>query len=147
MQVGLCRWGLCVHQRPASHVACSVSSRKPDSLWVCSTVFKWYFAKAGQYWKDLDVIGKDATQYLTNSSIFEEGDSSNMVIFDIDETLLSNITPYGQEGSHDKKLKTGDDYTADDFAPALQAIKDVYLAAYAHGMSVCTPFPLYLFVC
>lgn len=115
---------------------------------VCSTVFTWYFAETtGQYWKDLELIGKDAIAFLTNTS-FTKGDSSNMVIFDIDETLLSNITPYSEEalsqddanGSSDSDQK----HSKEKFAPALEAIKDVYLAAYAHGMSVCSPPPVLL---
>lgn len=103
---------------------------------------QWYFAEpAGQYWKDLELIGKDATAFLTNSSRFEKGDSTNMVIFDIDETLLSNITPYVEylEADEVKSPVTDANYTKNDFVPALQAIKDVYLAAYAHGMSVRLP--------
>lgn len=99
----------------------------------------------GQYWKDLELIGKDAITFLTNTN-FTKGDSTNIVIFDIDETLLSNITPYSEEVlSQNRVTGTSDSDTNDTeekFAPALQAIKDVYLAAYAHGMSVCCPPPV-----
>jgi hypothetical protein len=101
-------------------------------------VFKWYFAAtAGQYWKDLEIIGKDAIDFLTNKTMFPPGDSSNIVIFDIDETLLSNITPYDGAVEDEKRDPVTDEtYTPDDFVPALSAIKKIYLAAYAHGMSV-----------
>jgi hypothetical protein len=108
-----------------------------EAFW-CRTVFKWYFSEtAGQYWKDLELIGKDAIAFLTNSSMFKPGDASNIVIFDIDETLLSNITPYDGTLAFEKSDRVTDEsYTPDDFVPALQAIREVYLEAYAHGMSV-----------
>lgn len=154
----LCRWGFalvlclcCLNVSVGNFVlltndvlcdACLLYNRvSPHILFLCSTVFKWYFAEtAGQYWKDLDLIGKDATAFLTNTN-FTRGDSSNIVIFDIDETLLSNITPYPAGYLDDDSSSSNSDqkHREGKIAPALQAIKDVYLAAYSYGMSVRSP--------
>jgi hypothetical protein len=120
----------------------------PEHALPCSSVFKWYFAEfAGQYWKDLELISEDAVAYLTNST-FKKGDSSNIVIFDIDETLLSNITPYSEEVLQtENSTVTDESYTDADFVPALKSIKVVYLAAYSHGMSVRVTAPAVTLSC
>lgn len=55
-------------------------------------VFDWYFTPGeGQYWRDLDEIRVSAIAFLTGTEAFKKGDSQNIVVFDIDETVLSNL--------------------------------------------------------
>lgn len=55
-------------------------------------VLDWYFTPGGgQYWKDLEQVRDSALEYLTGKETFKEGDATNMVVFDIDETVLSNL--------------------------------------------------------
>jgi hypothetical protein len=102
----------------------------------CATVFNWYFSeKVGQYWADLQSAGESAIAYLTNTT-YSKGDNKNMVIFDIDETVLSNIGPMRERNFQGTDEKTQRAHTEANFAPALEAIKQVYLSAYHYGMSV-----------
>jgi hypothetical protein len=104
---------------------------------ICRGVFDWYFApSSGQYWADLQGVGKAAIEYYTTKETFKKNDPSLMLVFDIDETVLSNLKDltareYAQFA--DNKTQVHD---SEEFAPALEAIQAVYLAAFNYGMSV-----------
>eukprot|EP00892_Ulva_mutabilis_P012812 jgi/Ulvmu1/9903/UM057_0060.1 len=102
----------------------------------CKGVLDWYFSPGvGQYWKDLEHIRDSALEFLTASETFKKGDSKNMVVFDIDETVLSNLASI-QEREYvpvpDNQTRVHDMTSP---SPALDAIKDIYLKAYDYGMS------------
>lgn len=81
-------------------------------------------------------ISNEAVPYFTAQKTFKQ-DGTDMLVFDIDETTLSNVAAirangYGSGGT--SKSATGDQPQG--FAPALDAIRDIYLAAYKYGLSV-----------
>jgi hypothetical protein len=114
----------------------------------------------GQYWADLSRTSNEAIAYYTSGNTFRK-DGKDMLVFDIDETCLSNlgairnrgyITLQNSTASHPAhpdmqgNVASSDD-SSESFAPALEAIRDVYLAAYDYGLSVRALFPKPLIKC
>lgn len=106
--------------------------RVKDST-MCKDTLEQYFAEgSGQYWLDLKAAGEQAIDYYTTNQTFPANDPSQLLVFDIDETTLSNVDEFRSQGF----IRSADHEPSDDLKPAIQAILDVYNAAYAHGMSV-----------
>jgi hypothetical protein len=91
----------------------------------------------GQYWADLARISNEAIAYFTAQKTFKQ-DGTDMIVFDIDETTLSNVASIRANGysSGAASKSSASDEPQQRFAPALDAIRDVYLAAYKYGISV-----------
>lgn len=88
----------------------------------------------GQYWADLAKIANDATQYFTSKEVYPK-DGKHMLIFDIDETVLSNLDSIRGRGylPADSSNSKDDDSL---LAPALASMRDFYTAAYDYGYAV-----------
>ena len=120
-----------------------------------SCCISYYLQGQGQYWADLNKIRDEAIAYYTSKTTFKK-DGSDMLVFDIDETVLSNLGPLRArsyapqpDGVNAKPpaVRTGSaagnrtlvaGYAGDDanLSPPLGPIRDVYLAAYDYGLSV-----------
>ena len=87
----------------------------------------------------MDDAGTAALSYYQDN-YFESANATQLLVFDIDETTLSNLeynmqTGYGADGT-DEQWST---WVASAASPAIEATLKVYKAAYASGMSVRAP--------
>lgn len=57
----------------------------------CGRTFEAYFGVGGQYWADLDRALGDARHHFNDEKAFPQVNLSLVVVFDIDETALSNL--------------------------------------------------------
>lgn len=86
-------------------------------------------------------VGQEALAYYTSkSSGFAAGDPSLMLVFDIDETVLSNLgalrnKEFGLGGAVASQSQKSSS-SATDMAPAIAPMLELYRAAYRYGMSV-----------
>lgn len=92
--------------------------------------------QGGQYFADLNEAGAAALAFY-RTQYFPRANASQVLVFDIDETTLSNL-------AYDRSTGFGATETAESWdswvqaasAPAIKAVRAVYLEAYAANMSV-----------
>lgn len=91
------------------------------------------YAENGDYERDLAASVSDAKPYLTSRAAM--GGENLAVIFDIDETVLSNL-PHMKEADWGYQPKHWDRWVAEADAPAISPVRDVYRHAISLGMKV-----------
>ena len=113
-------------------VACSPLSREPANLSDLKLEIREY-ADSGAYEKDLTASVSTAESYL--SARAAKGGENLTVIFDIDETVLSNL-PHMKTADWGYQPIHWDKWVAQADATALTPVRDVYDHAISLGMKV-----------
>jgi hypothetical protein len=117
---------------PLLFVACSPLTHEPRNLSDLKAEVREY-AENGTYEKDLAASVSNSKAYLTARAA--KGGGNLTVIFDIDETVLSNL-PHMKEADWGYQPKHWDKWVAEADAPALPPVRDVYHHAISLGMKV-----------
>ncbi|MGJ8644344.1 MAG: HAD family acid phosphatase [Luteolibacter sp.] len=117
---------------PLLFVACSPVSHEPSNLSDLKAEVREY-ADSGAYETDLAASVSTAKTYLTARA--SNGDENLTVIFDIDETVLSNL-PHMKKADWGYQPDQWDKWVAKAEAPALPSVREVYHHAISLGMKV-----------
>ncbi|MGJ8632874.1 MAG: HAD family acid phosphatase [Luteolibacter sp.] len=112
--------------------ACAPFTNEPQNLSELKAEVTEY-ADSGQYMQDLATSVAGASEYLVRRS--KQGGKNLTVIFDIDETVLSNL-PHMKEADWGYQPKHWNAWVAESDAPALEPVKKVYQTAIDNGIKV-----------
>lgn len=117
---------------PSLFVACSPLTQEPRNLSDLKEEVREY-ADSGAYEKDLATSISSANGYLSERS--KKGGENLTVIFDIDETVLSNL-PHMKEADWGYQPEQWDKWVRTSKGPAIKPVRDVYHHAISLGMKV-----------
>lgn len=117
---------------PILFVACSPLTREPHNLSDLKAEVREY-AESGAYEKDMTASVSSANQYLTQRA--KKGGENLTVIFDIDETVLSNL-PHMKEADWGYQPEQWDKWVRTSKGPAIEPVRDIYLHAISLDMKV-----------
>ncbi|MEP2774735.1 MAG: HAD family acid phosphatase [Luteolibacter sp.] len=112
--------------------ACAPHTQEPRNLSDLKSEVREY-ADSGAYEKDLATSVSKANWYLTERA--RKGGDKLTVIFDIDETVISNL-PHMKEADWGYQPTQWDEWVATAKGPALSPVRDVYLHAISLGYKV-----------
>jgi len=93
------------------------------------------YAESGAYARSLAAVAAEAKAWVERRAAPPQPGGRLAIVFDLDETLLSNL-------AHMREMDFGylpelwDQWVAEGTAPAIQPVKEVYLAARARGVAV-----------
>ena len=117
---------------PLVLIACAPVSREPKNLSDLKQEIAGY-ADSAAYNEDLAASVSSAEPFLLSRS--KQGGENLAVIFDIDETVLSNI-PHMKEADWGYQPEDWDTWVAEAEAPVLAPVRDVYETALLLGYKV-----------
>ena len=112
--------------------ACAPLTNEPKNLSTHKAEVAEY-VNSGLYMKDLEASVSGASEYLIRRS--KLGGDNLTVIFDIDETVLSNL-PHMREADWGYQPKYWNVWVAEADAPALEPVKKVYQTAIENNIKV-----------
>lgn len=102
----------------------------------CVSYVEKYMMTSGQYWEDSKVTGLTILDYVKTLKL--SGDGKDAWVFDIDETLLSNIPYYQQHefGGEAFNTKTFEAWVLEMKSPALPSSLLLYNGLLARGFKI-----------
>lgn len=109
-----------------------VTVAEPPNLYLLKQELKAYIDD-GRYEADIAKVAAQAKAWIEQRA--RQGDGKLAVVFDIDETLISNLP-------HMRKMDFGyvpplwDQWVADAEGPAIESVREVYRTAREHGVAV-----------
>lgn len=113
-------------------VSCAVSESGPPNLSLAKQEVATY-ADSGEYRADLGVVAGRAARWIEARA--GRGGGRLAVVFDIDETVLSNL-PHMKESDWGYREKEWDKWMARTAAPAILPVREVYQTALDRGVAV-----------
>lgn len=117
---------------PLLLAACGTSTQEPTNLSDLKTELVDY-ERSGQYTKDLAASVASAKSYLHNRN--STGEKKLSVVFDIDETVLSNL-PHMKRADWGYQPTSWDAWVATSKGPALTPVREIYQTALDLDMHV-----------
>lgn len=113
-------------------VSCTVPESGPRNLSLAKQEVGAY-ADSGKYQAELGVVARRATRWIEARA--GRGGGGLAVVFDIDETMLSNL-PHMKESDWGYREKEWDKWMAKSAAPAIIPVREVYQTALDCGVAV-----------